>query len=65
MTVVCFRYVGVFQFTSPTLMVRDLELIKKITVKEFDVFPDHKMFASSAVDPIANKNLFNLRGELI
>ncbi|KAF2890529.1 hypothetical protein ILUMI_15644 [Ignelater luminosus] len=55
------RYVGIFQFTTPTLLVRDLELLKKITVKDFDVFPDHRMFASSASDPIASKNLFNLK----
>ncbi|KAF2885200.1 hypothetical protein ILUMI_20975 [Ignelater luminosus] len=57
------RYVGIFQFTSPTLMVRDLEVLKKITVKEFDAFPDHKFFTSNDTDPIASKILFNLKAD--
>lgn len=55
-----YRYVGLFQFRTPTLMIRDLELIKKITIKEFDTFPDHKPFTVSNADPIASKTLFNL-----
>ncbi|KAF2898585.1 hypothetical protein ILUMI_07590 [Ignelater luminosus] len=54
------RYVGFFQFRVPTLMIRDLELIKKIAIKEFDSFPDHRAFVAKEADPIASKNLFNL-----
>lgn len=43
-------------------MVRDLDLLKKITIKEFDTFADHRAFAASGTDAIANSNLFNLKG---
>ncbi|KAF5304581.1 hypothetical protein FQA39_LY09632 [Lamprigera yunnana] len=38
------RYIGIHQFHQPTLMVRDPELIKSITVKDFASFCDHSAF---------------------
>ncbi|CAH0559532.1 unnamed protein product [Brassicogethes aeneus] len=57
------RYVGVYQFTQPVLMVRDLELIKKITIKDFDSFLDHHNVFKEDVDPLWGKNLFASEGE--
>ncbi|XP_071870351.1 cytochrome P450 9e2-like [Bombus fervidus] len=57
------KYIGFFDFSSPIVMVRDLELLKSITVKNFDHFPDHRSFDSVDRDPLFGKNLFALRGE--
>lgn len=57
------RYFGSYQFLTPSLFVRDLELIKKITVKDFDHFTDHLNFVNSKSEPIVNNNLFLLKGD--
>nr|XP_022908458.1 cytochrome P450 9e2-like [Onthophagus taurus]XP_022908459.1 cytochrome P450 9e2-like [Onthophagus taurus] len=56
------RYMGMYQMTLPTLVIRDPDLIKQITVKEFDHFVDHRPFIPDGVDPIWSKNLFALKG---
>ena len=43
-------------------MLRDPELIKQITVKDFEHFLDHVGFIDPEVDPLFGKNLFALRG---
>lgn len=40
-----------------------MDLIKKITVKDFEHFTDHLNFVNSKTEPIVNKNLFLLKGE--
>ncbi|KAK5641518.1 hypothetical protein RI129_010065 [Pyrocoelia pectoralis] len=52
------RYVGMYQFMQPVLLIRDTELIKQITIKDFDIFPDHPQRIPSSVDPLFGKNLF-------
>lgn len=59
-----FRYCGVYQTTIPTLMLRDPELIKQITVKDFDHFVDHRSFVPESIDPVWTKNLFALKGDI-
>lgn len=44
-------------------MLRDLELIKKIGVKDFEHFLDHRGFTDEAVEPLFARSLFALRGE--
>ncbi|KAK5641054.1 hypothetical protein RI129_009601 [Pyrocoelia pectoralis] len=56
------RYVGMYSFTTPSLMVKDPELIKKIMVKEFETFPEHRSFIPSDVDPLWSNNLFAMKG---
>ncbi|XP_017770172.1 PREDICTED: cytochrome P450 9e2-like [Nicrophorus vespilloides] len=58
------RYTGMYQMTVPTLIVRDPDLIKQITVKDFDYFMDHSSFVPEKSDPLWNKNLFALKGEI-
>ncbi|CAG9860276.1 unnamed protein product [Phyllotreta striolata] len=57
------RYSGMYQFTTPTLVIRDLELIKRICVKDFDHFVDHRSFVSEEADPTFGKNIFSLKGQ--
>ncbi|KAK4874008.1 hypothetical protein RN001_013368 [Aquatica leii] len=57
------RYFGIHQFTLPILYIRDIDLIKRITVKDFDQFIDHNNIISEDVEPLMGKNLFNLKGQ--
>ncbi|CAH0564732.1 unnamed protein product [Brassicogethes aeneus] len=57
------RYSGCYQFSLPNLLVKDPELIKQITVKDFDHFVDHRVLIPEEVDPLLGKNLFSLTGQ--
>lgn len=47
---------------TPVLIIRDLELIKQILVKDFDHFLDHRGFIPEDAEPLFGKNLFSLTG---
>ncbi|KAF2898022.1 hypothetical protein ILUMI_08153 [Ignelater luminosus] len=57
------RYGGVYQLFTPMLLIRDPELIKQITVKDFEHFIDHFHFFPTNDEPLWEKNLFLLKGE--
>nr|BBE49547.1 cytochrome P450 monooxygenase [Adoxophyes honmai] len=57
------RFVGIYIFLKPVIFVKDLELIKKITVKDFEHFLDHQALVSEEADPLFGRNLFSLRGQ--
>lgn len=57
------KYVGLMMFNSPVILLKDLELIKDVCVKNFDFCPDHQSFIDERMDPILGKNVFSLRGE--
>lgn len=57
------KYVGAFNFKQPFVVIRDLELIKSIAIKNFDAFHDHLFFGTENQDPLFGTNLFALRGE--
>lgn len=57
------RIIGIFDFLTPIYFVRDPELIKKLTVKEFDHFPDHQQFIKPENDPIMGNLLTALGGQ--
>ncbi|CAK9821331.1 Cytochrome P450 9e2 [Anthophora retusa] len=57
------KYVGFFDFATPVIALRDLDLIKSITVKNFEHFPNHRTFQDDKSDPLFSKNLFALRGD--
>lgn len=45
-------------------MIRDLELIKQITVKDFEYFLDHRdFFLDEETEPLLGKSLFMLKGQ--
>ncbi|CAK1547376.1 unnamed protein product [Leptosia nina] len=56
------RFVGRYEFLNPAIVIRDLELLKKVTIKDFDYFTDHRGFADEKVEPIFARNLFTLKG---
>ncbi|XP_047994965.1 cytochrome P450 9e2-like [Leguminivora glycinivorella] len=57
------RFVGNFEFIKPVIFIRDIELIKKVTVKDFEYFLDHRTFVSEDIDPLFGRNLFSLKGQ--
>ena len=57
------KYIGMFDFTKPMIMIRDIKLAKEIMVKHFDHFRDHRSFQESDEGSMFSKNLFALRGE--
>jgi cytochrome P450 len=52
-------YVGVFSFDKPSLLIRDLDL-----VKYFQYFTDWIILAEHMFDPLFGKNLGILKGQL-
>lgn len=57
------KYIGAFDFMRPVVVLRDPELIKSVTIKNFDNFPDHQGFIDVKLDPIFGGNLFNMQGD--
>ncbi|KAK4874005.1 hypothetical protein RN001_013365 [Aquatica leii] len=55
------RYFGSFLFGKPVLYINDLELIKRILIKDFDQFVDHNNIISEEAEPLVGRNLFNLK----
>jgi len=57
-------YVGIFSFDKPSLLIRDLELVKNILVKDFQNFMDRIFLVEERFDPLFGKNLGMLKGQL-
>ncbi|XP_045476857.1 cytochrome P450 9e2-like [Harmonia axyridis] len=57
------RYTGFYQYMQPGLMIRDMKLVRKVCVEDFDTFKDRKSFLPRSADPLWNKNLFALQGD--
>lgn len=57
------KYVGFRMLLTPGIVVRDLDLIKSVLVKNFDHFADHKKVVDEESDPLFGKNLAFLNGD--
>lgn len=57
------RITGIYQFTSPIYLIRDPKLVKRICVKDFDHFTDHRPFIDEKCDKLLGKALSVLRGQ--
>ncbi|XP_055529187.1 cytochrome P450 9e2-like [Wyeomyia smithii] len=59
------KIVGLYDFTSPIVMLRDPEVIKTITVKDFDFFSDHPAVVNNPDDgeSLFGNSLVALRGQ--
>lgn len=55
-----FRVSGFFEFVKPVFLIRDPKLLKKLAVKDFDYFMDHRKFID---DPLLGRGLFLLTGQ--
>lgn len=54
---------GSFVFLTPRLVIADKELLKIITVKQFDHFMNHALFSDETQESnLSNRNLFGIKG---
>jgi hypothetical protein len=58
-----FRVSGMFEFRHPAYFIRDPELIKKLAIKDFDYFMDHRLLFTEEMEPTFTKALFALTGQ--
>ncbi|KAB0794241.1 hypothetical protein PPYR_13861 [Photinus pyralis] len=54
------RYVGIFSFRNPQLMIKDLNLVKRIGVKDFDYFTNRTVQITEKVEPLFGRALISL-----
>lgn len=54
---------GLFDFRRPQLVVRDPDLLKQLTVKDFDHFEDHRPFFDLSRDDLFGNSLFMMKGQ--
>lgn len=47
---------------QPNLLIRDLDLIKQITIKDFDHFTNRNALISAENEPLFGKNIVSLKG---
>lgn len=52
-----------FQFRNPVFFIRDPKLVKKLAVKDFDNFLDHRVFIDEDADKMFGKSLVSLQGQ--
>jgi cytochrome P450 family 6 len=57
-------YVGIFSFDKPSLLIRDVELVKNILVKDFQNFMNRNFSFDDKVEPILGNNLLSLKGQV-
>ncbi|XP_055923240.1 probable cytochrome P450 6d4 [Eupeodes corollae] len=56
------RFLGIYLFFRPAILVRDAELARQILVQDFSSFHDRGIYCDEKNDPYSG-NLFNLPGE--
>ena len=57
-------YVGIFSFDKPSLLIRDVELVKNILVKDFQTFMDRTISQETKFDPVFGYIMPFLKGQL-
>jgi cytochrome P450 len=56
-------YVGIFVFDQPILVIRDLDLVKNILVKDAHNFIDRTISTDENLDPLLGKMMFVIKGQ--
>lgn len=58
-----YAYVGFYNFWKPALLVRDVELVKDVLIKQFNNFHDNWITVDYSIDPVMAKNPFVMIGD--
>jgi hypothetical protein len=56
-------YVGIFSFDQPSLVIRDLDIVKNILVKDSRYFIDRVLDTDEDTEPMYGRNLFSMNGQ--
>ncbi|KAJ4432910.1 hypothetical protein ANN_15167, partial [Periplaneta americana] len=56
-------YVGIYSSSQIAVVLRDLDLVKNVLVKDAEIFIDHISDLDEELDPLAGRRLFSLKGE--
>lgn len=54
-----------FEGKKPMILIKDLELLKKVGIKDFESFHDHRGIIESNEADLFASNLFSMRGDRI
>lgn len=54
---------GSFDFSVRQYIIRDPEVYKRLTIKDFEYFEDHRAFVNEKVDKLLGNNIFMMHGE--
>lgn len=54
---------AVWDMRTPYVLLRDVDLLKRFVVKEFDHFVDHQSLIDESMDPIMGNSLISLTGD--
>ncbi|CAL8086152.1 unnamed protein product [Orchesella dallaii] len=57
------QFCGVVELQGNMVLIKDLDLLKKVFIKDFEYFVDRRLVVSSDSQPIFHKFLLNLRGD--
>ena len=57
------KYVGFYEFLTPIIVLRDLDLIKVIAMKHVEQFPDHRPMVNRKVDSMLGGSLFMMNSD--
>lgn len=52
-----------FEFRTPNFIIRDPKLAKKMAVKDFEYFVDHRVLIDENTDKLFGKSLFTMQGQ--
>ncbi|XP_063707464.1 probable cytochrome P450 9f2 [Culicoides brevitarsis] len=56
-------YVGLFDFSQPSLCIQDPEMIKQLGIKHFENFVNHRIFGESNADELFLNSLFMMKDQ--
>ncbi|XP_077297741.1 cytochrome P450 9e2-like [Arctopsyche grandis] len=57
------KYVGFMAVNEGIIMLKDLEIIKNVTIRNFENFPSHAANIDESFDPIIGRNLLFITGD--
>uniref|UniRef100_A0A336JYZ5 CSON009146 protein n=1 Tax=Culicoides sonorensis TaxID=179676 RepID=A0A336JYZ5_CULSO len=55
-------FIGIYTYTNPAVLIRDIELVKKVLVTDFDYFHDRNVYNNKEKEPLLTQ-LFSMKGE--